>query len=91
MNTFREYLKDEKIDFKKNRIKKVWYKISDDEKTKFLSGDKSTIEHAIAEIVLQSEWSEDEKYQKKWREVTNRDDEDIDDLISFMNSMEESS
>lgn len=80
MESFKPILSSMGLTYKKNRMKKVWTKLSEDDRKKINNGDLSGAKSAVAMVIMGEPWSEDEEYQSRWRYHTNQTKKEFEDL-----------
>lgn len=86
MDSFRRILQEIGLNYKKNKIKKLWGQLPKDEKTLISSGDFSNAKNAISILLIGEAWSETPEFKEKWAYVINPWKE-LDDYCKELESL----
>lgn len=84
---FRQILASMGLEYKKNKLKKMWRNISEEDQQKILNGDILTSKNIICLQVMGEPWNEDEMFQRRWREHTGQTKQEFATLCAELEEM----
>lgn len=84
---FRQVLENMGLNYKKNKLKKLWRSISVPDQQKIASGNVDESKNIICMKIMGESWEEDEMFQRRWREHTGQTKQEFADLCSELEGL----
>lgn len=84
---FRKVLTEMGLDYKKNKLKKLWRSLPEPEQKKIVNGDFSSAKNTISLQIMDEPWDTSENFQKRWRKHTGQTKQEFADLCAELERM----
>lgn len=87
MNQIKPILAEMGLEYKKNKLKKIWLNLPENEKSRITAGDLSGAKNALCMQIMGEKWDESDEFQKRWREFTNQTKKEFEDLCAELEAL----